>query len=109
MISNPPSELLFASLAAANASAYYANLVAYLSQALGRSMRLVDEPAWQVREHQLIGGQAHLGIVCGLQYVRSRERGDEPGIELLAAPVMRGHRYRLEPVYFSDVVVHVEH
>jgi ABC-type phosphate/phosphonate transport system substrate-binding protein len=41
--------------------------------------------------------------------VRSRERGDEPGIELLAAPVMRGSRYGLEPVYFSDVVVRAGH
>jgi hypothetical protein len=41
--------------------------------------------------------------------VRSRERGDEPGMELLAAPVMRGGRYGLGPVYFSDVVVRAGH
>jgi phosphonate transport system substrate-binding protein len=53
--------------------------------------------------------QAHLGVVCGLQYVYSRERGDAPGIELLAAPVMCGPRYRRQTVYFSDVVVHAQH
>jgi phosphonate transport system substrate-binding protein len=101
--------LLFASLAADNATAFYADLVAYLARALGRPMHLDDEPAWQIREQRLIRGQAHLGLVCGLQYVRSRERGDEPGLDLLAAPVMRGHRYGLAPVYFSDVVVRVGH
>jgi phosphonate transport system substrate-binding protein len=100
---------LFASLAANNATAFYADLVAYLARALDRPMRLDDEPAWQIREQRLIRGQAQLGLVCGLQYVRSRERGDEPGMELLAAPVMLGGRYGLEPVYFSDVVVRVGH
>jgi phosphonate transport system substrate-binding protein len=72
-------------------------------------MRLDDEPSWRLREQRLIRGQAQLGLVCGLQYVRSQERGDEPGMELLAAPVMLGRRYGLEPVYFSDVVVRVGH
>ena len=88
-----------------NAAAFYAGLVAYLSVALGRPMRLLDDADWQVREERLVRGQAHVGLVCGLQYVRSRERGDDPGLELLAAPVMRGHRYGFAPVYFSDVVV----
>jgi phosphonate transport system substrate-binding protein len=97
--------LLFASLAADNAQAFYCDLVAYLAEAVHHSIRLSDEPRWQAREQQLVRGQAHLGIVCGLQYVHSVERGDEPGIELLAAPVMRGQRYAAQPVYFSDVVV----
>jgi hypothetical protein len=100
---------LFASLAANNATAFYADLVAYLARARDRPMRLDDEPVWQIREQRLIRGQAQLGLVCGLQYVRSRERGDEPGMELLAAPVMLGGRYGLEPVYFSDVVVRMGH
>lgn len=109
MSSGASEPLVFASLAADNARAYYANLVAYLSQALGRPIRLADEPAWQLREQRLIQGDAHLGLVCGLQSVRSRERGDQPGIELLAAAVMCGQRYRREPVYFSDVIVHAGH
>jgi phosphonate transport system substrate-binding protein len=109
MTSEAPEELLFASLAAENAATFYADLVGYLSKALGIPTRLTDEPAWQVREDQLIRGQGHLGVVCGLQYVRSRQAGDEPGIDLLAAPVMRGRRYGLRPVYFSDIVVRRGH
>jgi len=101
--------LLFASLAAENAAAFYADLVAYLSQAVGRRMSLAEDDACQEREVRLTRGQAHLGVVCGLQYVCSRERGDEPGIELLAAAVMRGRRYGQRPVYFSDVVVRTGH
>jgi ABC-type phosphate/phosphonate transport system substrate-binding protein len=109
MTSEAAEELLFASLAADNAAAFYADLVAHLSRALGRQIRLVNEPAWHIREQQLHRGEAHLGVVCGLQYVLARHRDDEPGIDLLAAPVMRGSRYRRKPVYFSDVVVQAGH
>jgi phosphonate transport system substrate-binding protein len=47
----------------------------------------------------LYRGEAHVGVMCGLQYIHARD------VELLAAPVMRGTRYRNQPVYFSDVVV----
>jgi phosphonate transport system substrate-binding protein len=46
--------------------------------------------------------------MCGLQYVYAVERGEKPGIDLLAAPVMSGHRYANTPVYFSDVVVRTD-
>ena len=109
MTSEASQQLLFASLAAENAAGYYADLVAYLSLVLRRPIRLSDEPAWQLREQALIRGQAHVGVMCGLQYVCDIQCGDGPGLELLAAPVMRERRYRLEPVYFSDVVVKAEH
>jgi phosphonate transport system substrate-binding protein len=109
MTSEASQELLFASLAAGDAAGFYADLVAYLSLVLRRPMRLSDEPAWQLREQCLIRGAAHVGVMCGLQYVCDLQSGDGPGLELLAAPVMRERRYRLEPVYFSDVVVAAEH
>lgn len=109
MTSEAQHELLFASLAADDTRRFYAELVAYLSLTLGQPMRLSDEPAWQVREQCLIRGHAHLGVMCGLQYVYDFRRGEGPGLELLAAPVMCGLRYGLEPVYFSDVVVKAEH
>ncbi|HEY2593039.1 MAG TPA: hypothetical protein VGK33_03975, partial [Chloroflexota bacterium] len=99
-----PDVLLFASLAADNTHAFYRHLAAYLSGVLQYPIRPVEDPSWQVRERQLLRGQAHLGVVCGLQYVYSIERGDQPGLELLVAPLMRGPRYGLRPVYFSDVV-----
>ena len=43
-------------------------------------------------------------VICGLPYVLRADTPD-PKIELLAAPVIKGARYRNEPVYFSDIVV----
>ena len=68
---------------------------------------LCDEP-WQVAEQRLYRGEAHLGVVCGLQYVLALDRGEQPGMDLLAAPVMAGARYGGQPVYFSDVVVRAD-
>jgi phosphonate transport system substrate-binding protein len=49
-------------------------------------------------------GRADAGFLCGLLYVQMREQRDCP-VELLAAPVLAGKRYREQPVYFSDVIV----
>ena len=105
----PADALLFASLAADNAAPFYRALVDYLSERLSWPMRMLDEVPWQERERRLYRGQAHLGLVCGLQYVYSVERDEQPGVELLAAPVMSGQRYDGRPIYFSDVVVGQEH
>jgi phosphonate transport system substrate-binding protein len=88
-----------------NAADFYCELARYLAQQLGATARLLDEPTWQERERMLYRGAAHMGVICGLQYVHAHDRGEQPGIDLLAAPVMSGERYRGEPIYFSDVVV----
>jgi phosphonate transport system substrate-binding protein len=99
------SELLFASLMADNAAEFCGALVDYLARRLGVAVRELDAVDWQERERMLYRGEAQLGVVCGLQYVYAVDRGERPGIDLLAAPVMRGERYRGRPIYFSDVVV----
>jgi phosphonate transport system substrate-binding protein len=45
-----------------------------------------------------------VGFICGLPYVRMADTPASP-VELLAAPVLMGERYRQKPVYFSDVIV----
>jgi phosphonate transport system substrate-binding protein len=96
--------LEFVSLMSDNARSFCASLAAYLALRVGMPVALADEP-WQDAERRLYEGDAHLGIVCGLQYVLSADREDVPGVELLAAPVMRAMRYGDRPMYFSDVVV----
>jgi phosphonate transport system substrate-binding protein len=88
-------ELVFVSLMAPSADELWRGVAARL----GLPTRVVDDVSWQERERMLYRGQAHVGVVCGLQYIHAQ------GVELLAAPVMRGARYRNQPVYFSDVVV----
>jgi len=87
-----------------NARGFCQALATYLGSHLGATVAVVDGP-WQQAERKLYQGDAHLGVVCGLQYVLSADRGDAPGVELLAAPVMQAPRYGDRPVYFSDVVV----
>jgi phosphonate transport system substrate-binding protein len=100
-----PDEILFASLMAESAASFCRDLSAYLAGRLDLTIRMLDELPWQERERRLYRGDAHVGVVCGLQYVYAVDRRERPGVELLCAPVMRGDRYRDQPIYFSDVVV----
>jgi phosphonate transport system substrate-binding protein len=99
--------LRIASLQAENADFTVAAIVGYLAQRLGTLAEFVAEIAWQERESQLDVGQIQVAWICGWPYVQKVDR-PEPGIELLAAPVMQGARYQDRPVYFSDVVVRRE-
>ena len=101
------AELLFVSLMSENASAFCHALTAYLSASVEAPIRVLGGP-WQAAEQRLYRGDAQLGVVCGLQYVLAHDRAEEPGVELLAAPVMAAARYAGRPVYFSDVVVRAD-
>ena len=83
------AELQFVSLMSSNALGFCRELIAHLSGRMGLAVVLCDEP-WQVAERRLYRGEAHLGVVCGLQYVLAVDRGEQPGMDLLAAPVMAG-------------------
>ena len=52
-------------------------------------------------------GQADIGFVCGLEYVRLSAK-DDKSVELLAAPVLYNERYQQRPIYYSDVIVRRE-
>ncbi len=79
----------------------------YLSARLGIAMEFVSDIPWQERERLLDAGQIQLGWMCGLPYVWKADR-EPPGVELVAAPVMKHARYQDRPIYFSDVIVHRE-
>ena len=51
--------------------------------------------------------EGDVAFLCGLPYVELAS-GPEPRLELLAAPVLSGARYRGRPIYFSDVIVHTD-
>ena len=97
-------ELRFVSLMSESADGFYAALSAYLAARLGLRMRVVDDVDWRARERLLYVGEAHLGVICGLQYAYEVDRQQPPSIQLLAAQVMKGSRYGDRPIYFSDVV-----
>jgi len=88
-----------------NAAYTCQQITQYLGEQLGIPAEFINDIAWQEREYLLDTGQAHLGWICGLPYVRKMEKNPAQ-IELVAAPVMQPSRYQQRPIYFSDVIVH---
>lgn len=83
------------------------DLADYLALRLSLAVLLVVDISWQERERLLDEGKIDLCWICGLPYIW--KVAQTPGwIEPLVAPVMSGNRYHNRPVYFSDVVVHVD-
>ena len=79
----------------------------YLSEQMNIPIKFVDNLPWQNREEQFDRGEIHVCWMCSLPYIWKADRAS-PGIELLAAPVMKPARYQDQPVYFSDIVVQRE-
>ena len=79
----------------------------YVSERTSIQTKLIDDITWQERGRVLDAGTIDVAWICGLLYVL---KADQPasGIELLVAPVMQGDRYKNRPIYFSDVVVHLD-
>lgn len=50
-------------------------------------------------------GAVDCGFICGLPYVIMHDR-PAPGAQLLAAPILKAPRYKGQPKYYSDLVVH---
>ncbi len=96
--------LTVTSCQAPNAEPFAQAVAAWLGQQLGRSARYVNGIPWQERERLLYAGVVDVGWICGLPYAWQAD-SLRPSLELLAAPVRQGARYRDKPVYFSDVVV----
>ena len=48
-----------------------------------------------------------IAFICGLPLIRHNRIAKQP-LEILAVPVMQGDRYPQQPIYFADIVVHVE-
>ncbi|MBM4422684.1 MAG: phosphate ABC transporter substrate-binding protein [Chloroflexi bacterium] len=99
--------LKFTSCQAPNADAHCAAIAQYISAQINIPTEFVGDVEWQERERMLDNGQAHVGWVCGLVYVRKMASPD-PKFDLLAAPVMNGARYADRPMYFSDAIVRAD-
>ena len=93
--------LRFATYLAPNMLPVYRFLAERIGRRLGRRVELVVGSSFD----QFEGGEADLGVICGLPYVLLAARQPRP-VEALAAPVLAGDRYGGRPVYYSDVIVH---
>lgn len=99
--------LRITSCMAENADFTCHQITRYIAERLSITAEFINDIPWQERERLLDEEWVHVCWICGLPYVW---KADQPmaRIELLAAPVMSGERYRNRPIYFSDVVVHRE-
>lgn len=97
--------LKITTIQAQNSNFVIENITRYIGRTLGISVEFVIEASWVEREQRLDNGDIDLGWICGLPYVIKVDR-ESPTVELLVAPVMQATRYRDEPIYFSDVIVH---
>ena len=100
-----PPVIRFTSCQAPAAEAFCSAVAAYVGERLGIPVEFVDDLPWRERLRAFDAGRIHVCWMCGLPYVWRSDRKTDPGLELLAAPVMEGRRYDDRPVYFSDVVV----
>jgi phosphonate transport system substrate-binding protein len=98
-----PQALRFATFLSPNLLKTYESIAGYVGEKLGYHAPLSVGQSFD----EFADGQADVGFVCGLVYIRMARKRDCP-IELLAAPVLRGKRYQGKPIYFSDVIVRKE-
>ena len=90
----------FATYLAPNIYDTYAYIARYVGEKIGRPTTLTVGQSFD----QIADGQVDVAFLCGLPYATLAESPTCP-LELLAAPVLRGERYRHKPIYFSDVIV----
>ncbi|MDQ5817545.1 MAG: PhnD/SsuA/transferrin family substrate-binding protein [Actinomycetota bacterium] len=95
--------LRFATFLAPNMFGVYRFVADYVGEELGHRVELIVGSSFD----QFSAGQADVGFICGLPYVQLA-RQPSPPVELLAAPVLQGARYRGRPIYFSDVIVRAD-
>jgi phosphonate transport system substrate-binding protein len=93
----------FATFLAPNMVGVYQFVADYVEQEVGVRTELTVGSSFD----QFAAGEADVGFICGLPYVHLA-REPRPPVQLLAAPLLQGIRYEGRPIYFSDVIVHVD-
>ena len=93
----------FATFLAPNMIGVYWFVADYVGREVGVPTKLAVGSSFD----QFAAGEADVGFICGLPYVHLA-REPYPPVELLAAPLLQGERYEGRPIYFSDVIVHVD-
>ena len=79
----------------------YAQIARYVGERVGCQTTLRVGQSFE----EFAEGRVDVAFICGLPYVRMASQDTCP-VEVLAAPVLVGKRYRERPIYFSDVIVH---
>jgi len=97
------ADLRFGTFLAPNMMPVYEAIADAVGAALGLSTELVVETDYENCRNDV----NDVCFVCSLPYVHFERQGISPAVPI-AAPVLQGDRYAGRPIYFSDVIVHVE-
>ncbi len=97
----PLTDLRFGTFLAPALIPVYQAVADAVGRELGVSTELVEETTYEAFREDCY----EVSFVCSLPYVLFEREGTWPAIPI-AAPILAGERYRSEPVYFSDVIVH---
>ena len=95
--------LRFGTFLAPNILPVYEAVAEEVGRRLGLETELVVETDYAACERD----EDEVCFVCSLPYVQFEREGRAPAVPI-AAPVLQGERYGGRPVYFSDVIVHVD-
>lgn len=96
-------DLRFGTFLAPDMLPVYEMIARKVGDALGLSTELVVETDYDNCRNDI----NDICFVCSLPYVVFEREGTSPAVPV-AAPVLEGRRYGGRPVYFSDVIVHVD-
>jgi phosphonate transport system substrate-binding protein len=78
-----------------------------VTQALGEGLETTAELVVEMDYENCRNDVNDICFVCSLPYVHFERMGIAPAVPV-AAPVLQGDRYGGRPIYFSDVIVHVD-
>lgn len=93
--------LRFVSFLAPSIKPLYRFIAERVSMRLGLQTELLVGSSYA----QALDGGMGFGFICGLAYV-VLDRQHPDLMRPIAAPILKGERYRSRPIYFSDVIVH---
>ncbi len=85
---------------------FYEAVGAFLQRALAHPVQVFQGAVDPLDDPHLLNGQLDLSFICGLPFAR-HHRAAPTQFAAIAAPVLCADRYQHQPVYFSDVIVHV--
>ena len=97
------ADVRFGTFLAPNMMPVYQAIADQVGDRLGVSTELVVETDYENCRNDV----NDICFVCSLPYVQFEREGISPALPV-AAPVLSGARYSGRPIYFSDVIVHVD-
>ncbi len=95
------ADLRFGTFLAPNIMPVYEAVTEAVADRLGVSTELIVETSYE----NCFQDVNDVCFVCSLPYVMFEREGVSPAVPV-AAPVLSQPRYRVRPIYFSDVIVH---